>query len=173
MRLAPLSLLAVALVLTAFAAGDTGATTTPCITCQTKVGPPGPDGPPGPPGPTGPQGPQGPKGEPGASCAPWVLRPYDLTIPAHLVTLRGTVPVPGGHFVMVYSAPLKAAALIDPRTGLAQIVPIDPKFHGNVVADGFRAITPTFFEWTAGDVTWGEKWRSDWPWVPMPGWKWR
>lgn len=106
---------------------------------------------------------------------PWQLRPYDLTVPAHLVTLRGVVPVPGGHFVMLYSAPLKLAALIDPRNGTAQVIPIDPKFHGGVVADGFRAITPTFFEWTAGDVTWGQPWHSDWPWVALPPevWKWR
>lgn len=106
-------------------------------------------------------------------CKPWVLKPYDLVLPAQIVTLRATVPVCGGHFVMIYSAPLQRAALIDPRSGQAQIIPIDPKFHGNVVADGFRAITPSFFEWTAGDTTWGEPWRTDWPWQPMPGWKWR
>lgn len=150
---------------------------TGCYTCppgpKGPKGDPGPPGPAGPAGPQGPEGPEGPQGPPGAQPTPWELRPYDLTLPKHLITLRETVPVPGGHFVMIYSAPLRHAALIDPRTGMAQIIPIDPRIHGGRVADGFRAITPTFHEWTAGDITWGHPWRSDWPWVPMPGWVWR
>lgn len=170
MRVPHLFLAAIVLLSLSTVSDATG--TSPCVICQTKVGPPGPAGPQGPAGPVGPQGPQGPQGE-CKTPEPWVLRPYDLTLPAHLITLREPVPVNGGAFIMIYSAPLKVAALVDPRTGLAQIIPIDPAFHGNVVADGFRAITPTFFEWTAGDVTWGQPWHTDWPWTPMPGWVWR
>lgn len=104
---------------------------------------------------------------------PWTLRPFDLTLPAHLITLRTTVPVPGGAFLLVYSAPLAHAALIDPRTGLAQILPVDPGLHHGVVFDGVEVLTPSFFVWRSGDVAWGQKWHSAAPWVPMPGWSWR
>jgi len=104
---------------------------------------------------------------------PWTLRPFDLTLPAHLITLRATVPVPGGAFLLVYSAPLAHAALIDPRSGLAQILPVDPGIHHGVVFDGVEVLTPTFFVWRAGDVAWGQPWHTAAPWVPMPGWSWR
>lgn len=144
----------------------TGTTLPPaCTVCP--AGPPGPRGPKGEPGPPGPQGPPGP------GVAPWTLRPYDLHLPPGVVTLRETVAVPGGHFVLIYSAPLHHAALIDPRSGLAQIVPIDPALHGGLTPDGVRAITPSFFEWTVGGTTWGHPWRTSWPWTPMPGWTWR
>lgn len=132
-----------------------------------------------PPGPTGPMGPRGPKGEPGPPGSPappvppWTLKPYDLTLPPGVVTLRELVPVPGGHFILIYSAPLGHAALIDPRTGMAQIVPLDPRVHGGLIPESVRAITSNFFEWTVGGTTWGHFWRTEWPWTPMPGWSWR
>jgi len=104
---------------------------------------------------------------------PWTLRPFDLALPAHLITLRAAVPVPGGAFLLLYSAPLGHAALIDPRNGLAQILRVDPRIHRGVVFDRVAAITPSFFVWGAGDVEWGQPWHPDAPWVPMPGWIWR
>lgn len=147
------------------------------ITCVGKVGPQGPAGPQGVPGKPGAPGPKGEPGPPGASAQPptsWTLRPYDLVLPADWqITIDELVPVPGGHFRMLYSAKYHVAALVDPRNGQAQLIPIAPASHGGMTPEKFRAITPEFFEWTVGDTTWGHPWRPSWPWVPMPGWTWR
>jgi hypothetical protein len=139
----------------------TGTTTPPACT----VCPPGPQGPPGPKGEPGPPGPPGPPGST-PTCSP---RPFDLTIPKHLITLRTVVP---GCFYLVYSAPLAHAALIDLNTGLAQIQPVDAQIHLGVVFDYVEVVNPTFFLWGAGGTTWGHPWRVNWPWEPMPGLKW-
>ena len=117
-----------------------------------------------------------PKPPPPPACCcpePWALKPFDPAIPASLITLRTAVPAPGGAYLLLYSAPLAAAALIDPRTGLAQILPVDPATHHGIVFDGVEVLTPSFFIWRSGATSWGQPWHTDAPWVPMPGWSWR
>jgi hypothetical protein len=159
----------VLLLLAAPAAAQSTFTTPPPPTECTITCPAGPPGPPGPRGPAGPAGPQGPPGV-SVSPAPWQLRPYDLRIdPSWDVTIDELVPVPGGHLKLLYSRALHLAALIDPRTCLAQLIPIDPALHGGLVPERFKAITPSFYEWSVGTTTWGHPWPlANWPWVALP-----
>lgn len=170
-------LLLAALLISAPAAAQTPRTfTTPPpppteCTIECPAGPTGPMGPPGQPGPPGPPGPPAPP------VPPCVLKPFDLVLPEGWVTLRAAVPVPatGCALILLYSAELDYAAMLDPLTGLAQLVPINGRTHLGVTFQSVEVLTPSFHLWTGTNpqtgrvTTWGHEWRTTWPWVPMPG----
>lgn len=141
------------------------------VTCP--EGPPGPRGIPGPPGPPGPPGttPTGPR----------TLRPFDLAIRGVAINTSAVVKDGTATYLLVYSAQLKAAALIDVSTGLAQIqaqyvagVGADPRHPGELIAfDKVEVLSPRTFAWWHHGVVWSHTWDDSLAWVPMPGWSWR
>jgi hypothetical protein len=186
-RLAPF-VVAALLVATTAHAQYTGTTTPPPPTCTTCTGKQGPPGPAGPQGPIGPRGPKGEKGDPGAPGAPGVvevgprtLRAFDLFIPRVAITASAIVTDGPATYLLVYSAALKAAALIDVATGLAQIqsqfdalVGPDARHPGELIPfDRVEVLAPRAFAWWHRGAVWSHNWDEALPWVPMPGWTWR
>jgi hypothetical protein len=162
----------------------TGTYPPPQPTCTVKC-PAGPAGPQGPAGPRGPAGPQGIPGPPGVSLTPpsgpRTLRPFDLAIRGVAINASAVVKDGAQTYLLVYSAQLKAAALIDVATGLAQIqaqfdagVGPHPKHPGELVPfDKVEVLAPRSFAWWHRGAVWSYDWDSSLPWVAMPGWTWR
>lgn len=137
-------------------------------------GPTGPRGPEGPTGPTGPTGPQGPKGEPGTpgvcpSCNTETepLRPFDIGIPGVVeFPVRLRVRDGANIYLLVYAPTVKVAALVDVRTGLAQIAP-NMSFQGTPFNDVQELQRGNYLWWAGVGSAWSKRWDSTLPWVDL------
>lgn len=162
---------------------------TPVCTVECPAGPPGAPGRPGEPGSPGrpgeqgPAGPVGPPGTPGApgtcegqcpTVGPRTLRPFDLGVHGINLAVRAVVKDGAQTYLIVYEPTLRTAALVDVRTGLAQVV---VNFDAGIgLDDRGRAITfddvlvlaPRTYGWWHRGAVWGHTWDESLPWQPLP-----
>jgi hypothetical protein len=105
--------------------------------------------------------------------------PFDLGTHGIEFTARAVVPDGDKLYLLVYVAKLHAAALVDVRTGLAQIarpfaaeVPdTDPR--GLITFDDVTVLARRTFIWWHRGAAWSHNWDETLPWEPMPLWRWR
>ena len=140
---------------------------------ECPAGPPGPKGDPGPRGPKGEPGPPGPPGPP-APQPPRTVRPFDIGV--HGVNLAAHAVVRDGDrvFLIVYEPTLRAAALVDTSTGLAQVVSnfdagvgVDAQGR-SLVFDGVEVLGARAFLWWHHGAAWAHNWNEALPWAPLP-----
>ena len=149
--------------------------------CEVKcpAGPPGPKGDPGDPGPAGPQGPpgpqgpRGPKGDP-ADPGPRTLPPFDLGIHGVNLAVRAVVQDGPATYLLVYEPTVRAAALVDLATGLAQVVynfdagiGVDAEGR-SITFDDVTVLRARAFAWWHRGAVWSHNWDEGLPWQSLP-----
>jgi hypothetical protein len=103
---------------------------------------------------------------------PITLPRFDLLLP---ITVRTAVQWGRNVYLVIYHPDVSghpAAAVIDLRTGLAQIA-YPFTVHGMPATgmDGVTAVpgTTTLIWWRSHEGAWGDTWNQALPWQPMPG----
>ena len=72
----------------------------------------------------------------------------------------------GVTYLLVYAPSLRTAALVDLRTGMAQI---EPMTDMGPMEDVDTVNGSLHFAWWMHGAVWGRDWNTHLPWVPMPG----
>lgn len=142
----------------------------------------------GPPGPRGPKGEKGEKGEPGepgepgppgppgppAPQPPRTVRPFDIGVHGINLAVHAVVRDGDKVFLIVYEPTLRAAALVDTTTGLAQVVSnfdagvgVDSQGR-SLVFDGVEVLGARAFLWWHHGAAWAHNWNEGLAWAPLP-----
>lgn len=138
-------------------------------------GDPGPAGQTGPAGPSGPAGPTGPQGPPGpGTVGPRTTRPIDIGVHGVNLAVRAAVVDGANVYILVYEPLLRAAALIDVETCLAQVavnfdagVGVDSQGR-SLTFDDVSVLGARSFAWWHRGAMWSHNWNESLPWVTLP-----
>lgn len=116
-----------------------------------------------------------------APVGPRTLRPFDLGLHGVNFAVRAAVADGARAYLLVYEPTARAAALVDPTTGLAQVVmPFDagigPDPQGRTITfDDVTVLSPRSFAWWHRGAVWVHTWDEQLEWQPLPAglFRWR
>lgn len=116
-----------------------------------------------------------------APVGPRTLRPFDLGLHGVNFAVRAAVSDGARAYLLVYEPSARAAALVDPTTGLAQVVmPFDagigPDAQGRTITfDDVTVLSPRSFAWWHRGAVWVHTWDEQLAWLPLPAglFRWR